>query len=251
VGAGIGQPLGTAGGTQAGAAQAVAAAAAGSRLADWLKSASTGLNIGSWSLTGLGGLASKAISRLNAGLAGRLQEMASIFARGGEEALSSSGIHRIVARYMANSARASNFANWLKRGSTGLDALGAGATALGQGMDSSAETMIGKITSGGAAGAFSWATRNNPYVFAADMVGMATGVDGPSVIMNSSFESIAVAGEGLITGSTGGMESLHQRQLNGDFGIVFREAAQAGDFWAKNGVVGGMSQFWGEVKGLF
>jgi WXG100 family type VII secretion target len=228
---------------------AVAAGVAG--LADWFKSVAGGLNIGSWTFTGLGRLASNAASRLNAALAGRLEQMASIFARGGEEALSKGGIHALVAGYMTNSARAAKTADWLNKGSTGLSALGAGATSVGQGMASSAETWIGKITSGGAAGAFSWAMRNNPYVFAGDMVGMATGLDGPSTIMNSSFESIVVTGEGLVTGSTRGMESLHQRQLNGEWGGVFKAAAEAGDFWADHGVVGGLGMFWNEVKSVF
>lgn len=242
---------------ETGSASAQAAGGAGGAgagvggVADWFKSLSTGLNIGSWTFTGLGKLASNAASRLSAALAGRLEQMASIFARGGEEALSKSGISALVAKYMANSARAAGIADWLKKGSTGLSALGAGATAVGQGMSSSAETWIGKITSGGAAGAFSWATRSNPYVFAGDMLGMATGLDGPSTIMNSSFESIVVTGEGLISGSTRGMESLHQRQLNGEWGGVFKAAAEAGDFWADHGVVGGLGMFWDEVKSVF
>ena len=107
------------------------------------------------------------------------------------------------------------------------------------------------MTSSGAATAFSWGTRNNPYIAGADLIGTFTGLDSPSTIMNSSFESIVVTTEGLITGESGGMANLHQKQLNGDWGPLFRNAAEAGDFWADNGIGGGLGMFWDAVTDSF
>lgn len=217
---------------------------------DWLKSAATGLSVATFGLKGLGRLATNVADRARLVMQQRWQKMASVFARGGEAALEETGVAAAVARWTTSSARASQLAEGLGRWSDRLGKVGAGVTALDQGVRSSAETWLGKITSGGAAGAFALGV-NNPYVAAADMAGLALGLDGPSQIMNSSFESIVVTTEGLITGSPAGMSNLHQRQLAGEWGPLFREAAEAGDFWAEHGVVGGMGMFWDAVTDSF
>ncbi len=225
--------------------------AASKAWADALQSFGTGLNISGWSLTGLGKLASNVAADARLMANARHQQMVSIFARGGEAALRRTGVHSVVADWTSRSARAARSAEVLGRWS---DRLGKGAaifSGASQGVRSSAETWVGKVSDGGAAGAFAWGTRANPWVFGADMAGMALGVDGPSSIMNGSFESIAVTTEGLITGSPVGMSNLHERQLAGEWGPMFREAAEAGDFWTEHGVVGGMGMFWDAVTEPF
>lgn len=206
-----------------------------------------GLTVSGFSLTGLGKLASNAAADAARIASFRYQQMASIFARGGEEALQRSGVHAITARWAARSARAAQAADILNRWSDRLGKVGVGVTVVGQGVRSSAETWMGRLTSSGAAGAFAWGTRANPVVAAADVAGIALGVDGPSSVMNASFESIVVTTEGLITGSPVGMANLHERQLAGEWGPLFREAAEAGDFWAEHGLIGGGAMFFDAV----
>lgn len=242
---------GAAAGVGAGAGSGAGAGAeggGGSGLPGWFTDAVMGVKITGRSLRGLAGLVSSAAQRpLTAGL----QQMAAIFARGGEEALSRTGIHELVARWTTNAARANNIANWLGRGATGLRFLGTGMTTVGQVATSSAESLAGRLTSGGLAGAASFAVSPNPYWFAADVAGYALGVDRPSQVIQGSIDTIVTTGEGLFTGSTRGMEQIHQRQLSGQSGWVFQKAAEAGDFWAEHGVGGGLGMFWDEVTGLF
>ena len=132
-----------------------------------------------------------------------------------------------------------------------MSVVGTAGTTVEQAMETSAQTWLGKITSTGAAGGFSWAARNNGIIGAADAVGGVLGTDTPSGIWNASVESIVVTGEGLVTGDTRGMATLHQKQLNGDWGPLFREAAEAGDFWAEHGIGGGLGMFWDAVTDSF
>jgi WXG100 family type VII secretion target len=247
VGAGAGArtgagPVGTGGDSGPGAG------GAGSGLPGWWTDAQMGVKIAGRSLRGLAGLISAAAQRP---LAAGLQQMAAIFARGGEEALGRAGIHEMVARLTSNAARAENTAAWIRRGATGLRFLGAGMTTYGQFETSSAESLAGQVTSAGLAGGASLAVSPNPYWFAGDVVGYALGVDRPSQIIQGSIDTIVTTGEGLITGSTRGMESIHQRNLSGANGWVFQQAAEAGNFWAEHGVGGGLKMFWNEVTGLF
>jgi hypothetical protein len=217
-------------------------------LPGWWTDAQMGVKIAGRTLRGLAGLVAAIAQRpLTAGL----QQMAAIFARGGEQALSRTGVHEMVARLTSNAARANNIANWLRRSATGLRFLGAGMTTYGQFATTSAESLAGQLTSAGLAGGASLAVAPNPYWFVADVAGYALGVDRPSQIIQSSIDNIVTTGEGLLTGSTGGMERIHQRNLSGANGWVFQQAAEAGNFWAEHGVAGGLSMFWDEVTGLF
>ena len=248
-GAGAGAGAGGQAGAEAGpGGGAGAEGGGGSGLPGWFTDAVMGVKITGRSLRGLAGLISSVAQRpLTAGL----QQMAAIFARGGEEALSQTGIHALVARWTSNAARANNIANWLGRGATGLRFLGTGMTTVGQVATSSAESLAARLTSGGLAGAASFAVSPNPYWFAADVAGYALGIDRPSQVIQGSIDTIVTTGEGLFTGSTRGMEQIHQRQLSGESGWVFQKAAEAGDFWAQHGVGGGLGMFWDEVTGLF
>lgn len=225
-----------------------------SGLPDWLSNTINALGLTSSSLTGLGELAARVAGYAESARASSWDDMARVFALGGEDALRATGLHETVARWTTNSARASRLSEFL--GNKWFDRLGKAAavgTGVEQAFTSSAETLPGKLVSGGGAGALAWASRNNPYLAAADLGFTAVGLenDRPSAIVGNSVDNIVVLGEGLTTGSTRGMESIHSRNLSGENGWVFQQAAQAGDFWAENGISGGMSQFWTEVKGLF
>lgn len=249
-GNGRGAGTGAGGGPDGGGGGAETAGA----LPDWLSNAINALGLTSSSVTGLGGLASKLAAYAESARAGSWDDMARVFAQGGEDALRATGLHETVARWTTNSARASRLSEFL--GNKWFDRLGKAAaigTGIEQAVTSSAETLPGKLISGGGAGALAWASRNNPYLAVADLGFTAVGLgdDRPSAIVGNSVDNIVVLGEGLTTGSTRGMESIHGRNLSGENGWVFQQAAQAGDFWAENGISGGMGQFWTEVKGLF
>jgi hypothetical protein len=260
--AGAGPGTGT-----AGAGPGTGGGGGGSGLPGWLSNVTDALSLGSWSFTGLAKLASNAAQTAQRLMGGALPHMAEIFARGGEEALARTGLHELVARYSADAARAGQNFETYGKWSNRLNLAGAGFTALTQADSSSAETLAGKLISAGAAGGASWGsglspwttsfTRHNAYFFAADaaILGVntvaGTNIDRPTQIVNSAIDNIVTTGEGLFTGSTGGMEQIHQRNLSGQNGWVFQKAAEAGNFWAEHGVGGGLSMFWDEVTGLF
>ncbi len=177
--------------------------------------------------------------------------MAGVFSIGGEAALTKTGLAEYVANATTDAARASRVSDWIGKAGTGVDVVGTAGDTLEQAMETSAQTWLGKLTSTGAAGGFSWAARNNPVVAIGDVAGGFLGGDTPSGVWNASVESITVTTEGLLTGESGGMAALHQKQLNGDWGPLFREAAEAGDFWAENGVLGGLGMAWDAVTDSF
>ena len=169
-----------------------------------------------------GGLAGKYTDFLVKRADNAAQLMADVFSIGGEDAILKSGVAEMVADRTADVARAKQLSGWLDNVGTGMSVVGTAGTTVEQAMETSAQTWLGKITSTGAAGGFSWAARNNGIIGAADAVGGVLGTDTPSGIWNASVESIVVTGEGLVTGDTRGMATLHQKQLNGDWGPLFR-----------------------------
>lgn len=215
----------------------------------------------SWALSGLAGLFSTpTLSQLS-------YRMAEIFAEGGEAALQRTGISRLVSQWQQLDSTLQKFGNR-------LNALGAGFAGLGQAVGSSAETLVGKIVSGGLAGgaAFGvgqspWATgpwaaanpfmRRNGYFFAADMailgLNSTFGInfDRPSAIVNTAIDNIVTTGEGFITGSSEGWARIHQRNLSGESTWVFKKAAEAGEFYAEHGVVAPLKEIGNAVLDIF
>lgn len=41
---------------------------------------------------------------------------------------------------------------------------------------------------------------------------------------------------------TSGLESVHERSKSGEWGTPLRKASEAGDFWAKSGIRGGLEE---------
>jgi hypothetical protein len=130
---------------------------------------------------------------------------------------------------------------------TGLAVVGSGANAINQGLNADATTTTGKVVTGVAAGGVSFAaSKLHPGVAAVDL---ATG-GAVSQNLNNGVNATATIVDGLATGNSEGMENLHQENLNGENGVIAREAAEAGDFWADKGVSGGLSEF-GDAVGYF
>lgn len=218
----------------------------------------------SWVFSGLGGLLPDTRNWIKYS-----HQMAQIFAEGGEAALQRTGIAQIVAKWQAANARLQPLRDW----GNWLNTVGAGFTGLGQGIGSGADTLVGKIVSGGLAGgaAFGagqspWATapftsagfmRHNGYFFAADMavlgVNTAFGIniDRPTAIVNTAIDNIVTTAEGFVTGSSEGWARIHQRNLSGESTWVFQKAAEAGEFYAEHGVVAPLKEIGNAVLDLF
>lgn len=215
------------------------------------------VGVASGVLNGLAGLVTTPVWSAHAHL------MADIFAQGGEAALLRTGIAPIVANWQSLD---STVQSWGNR----LTSIGAGLTGLGQRMNSSADTLVGKIISGTLAGGASygtgqspWATtpwaagsafmKHNGYYFAADTAiwglnsTFGTNIDRPSAIVNTAIDNIVTTTEGFVTGSSEGWARIHQRNLSGQNTWVFQKAAEAGEFYAEHGVVGPLKEIGKEI----
>lgn len=175
--------------------------------------------------------------------------MAQVFAEGGEEALRATRAHQTAARLETTAARATQSATRLQRAGGALNIAAGALTAVDQFQRSEAQSTVARTASAGGAGTLAVAVgARHPYFAAADAAAQLLGApDTPSNIINRSVDTIATVGEGVVTGDIRGMDSLHQSNLRGDNGPVFQAAAEAGDFWAEHGVVGGLSEFGGAV----
>lgn len=112
-----------------------------------------------------------------------------------------------------------------------LSALGAVTNGLSAGLDSAAETKLGKLVDGVTAGSLN-------YFFGAAIgttpVGMAVGAldaftgNNLSNTLNSLSTTVATMGEYVATGSTKGLQDLAEKQRKGDFGFIIQGANAAG-----------------------
>ena len=136
----------------------------------------------------------------------------------------------------------------LGRYNTGLAVIGAGANGINQGLNADATSTTGKVLTGvGATGISFAASKLHPGVAAVDL---ATG-GAVSQNLNNGVNAPITIIDGLATGNSEGMENLHQENLRGDNGVIAREAAEAGDFWAEKGVSGGLREFGDAVNYFF
>jgi uncharacterized phage infection (PIP) family protein YhgE len=150
-------------------------------------------------------------------------------------------------RVLDKADNAAGTQSMLGKYNTGLAVVGAGANAVNQGLNADATTTTGKVVTGVAAGGVSFAaSKLHPGVAAVDL---ATG-GAVSQNLNNGVNATVTIVDGLATGNSEGMENLHQENLNGENGVIAQEAAEAGDFWADNGVRGGLSEL-GDAVGYF
>ncbi|MCQ3976647.1 MAG: hypothetical protein DPW09_24710 [Anaerolineae bacterium] len=68
--------------------------------------------------------------------------------------------------------------------------------------------------------------------------------------LQTSIRGTLTLTEAGITGDTRGIEIFHQRSIRGDYGAIFQTASEAGEFWAKEGFIGGLKTF-GQAVNLF
>ncbi|MBI2568133.1 MAG: hypothetical protein HYV63_13975 [Candidatus Schekmanbacteria bacterium] len=154
-----------------------------------------------------------------------------------------------AARSAVNAGRVARAAH---TAGTAAAVVGAAATAVNQYQTSTATTGAGRVVDAGLAGAVSGVLATNPAIAAADIV---TG-GGVSNTTSASVHALTTAGEAATqlatTGDptqvdTRGMDEFHRRSVNGELGRVSQAASQAGDYWADNGVGGGLRDFWRQV----
>ena len=158
---------GGAGGVAAGVAAGTSAADADGGLPSapqWLKDFNFGMDVTGLGMMGLGKLASNIAVSLSSSAESARRLMAGVFSIGGEEALAKTGLAEYVANATTDAARAGQVSDWIGKAGTGVDVVGTAGDTLEQAMETSAQTWLGKLTSTGAAGGFSWAARNNPAV---------------------------------------------------------------------------------------
>lgn len=216
--------------------------------------------------------------------------MVKTFAEGGELALKNTGAAKAAMNLESSALRTASLASKLDKTGKALGVAGGVLTAVDQGLNSSAQTTAGKVISGTIAGGTGYAFgASHPYLAAGDAIaGLAGAPDTPSNVFNKSVDTLVTVSEAAITGDTKGLDTLHERNLSGENGVVFQTAggigeqfaaitdavatgdvgaldrlhqnnlngdngalmkmsAEAGDYWAEHGIVGGLSNFWDAI----
>lgn len=160
--------------------------------------------------------------------------MAQVFTEGGEQALQSTGVARATANLETAAQRTAATAGRINTAGKVLGVAGGALTAVDQGLNSSAQSTAGKVTSGTLAGTASYAVgATHPYLAAADAVaGLAGSPETPSNVLNKSIDTLVTVGEAAVTRDTRGLDQLHQRNLSGQNGPVFQTAAGVGEQYA-------------------
>jgi hypothetical protein len=160
--------------------------------------------------------------------------MAQVFTQGGEAALQTTGAARTAANLETAAQQTARTASRLNTAGHVLGVIGGTMTGIDQGLNSSAQTTAGKVTSGTLAGAASYGLGlTNPHLAAADAIaGLAGAPDTPSNVLNRSIDTLVTVGEAVATQDTRGLEQLHQRNLSGQSGPVFQTAAGIGEQYA-------------------
>ncbi len=175
--------------------------------------------------------------------------VAKVFAEGGEAALNATNAHRTAANLESAAARTASTASRLKTTGKVLGVVGGAFTAIDQSTNSSAESTEAKVLSGTLAGTATYAVgMTNPYLAASDAVANLAGApDTPGNVLNKSIDTIVTIGEAAVNQDMRAIDNLNARNLRGDNGVVFQAAAEAGEYWAEHGIIGGLSNFWDAV----
>lgn len=128
----------------------------------------------------------------------------------------------------------------------GLVVVGAGLEGYVGYADSTTQTTGGKLTNGALAGAGGALLMSNMWVAGADL--MAPKGFKLSEIYRGGAGAVSSIAEGMVTGDTRGMDEFQRRSKNGDYGQVMKASSEAGDYWAKNGIEGGITKAWQGLK---
>ena len=108
-------------------------------------------------------------------------------------------------------------------------------------LDSTAKTTAGKGVSAALGAGAGYLIMRNPYVAAGDM--LAPKDYKLSEIYSGGVTAVVAIGEGLLTSDTEAMDEFHRRSMQGHYGKVMQAASEAGEFWNKKGIVGGLTEF--------
>ena len=171
----------------------------------------------------------------------------------------------------------------LAKSSKGLSIAGPVLTGASQMLDSTTTTTAGTATNGTAAatGAMLYGAKH-PVLAVADSVSGAFGGPSLSSMTNKGINTIVTIGEAAVTGDSRGLDKLNKDNLsgknggimhmaaaygdalagngtkalenyqnkarNGDYGTVAKTLARTGDYWAENGIIGGLKEFANNVR---
>jgi len=113
-------------------------------------------------------------------------------------------------------------------------------------VDSNNKTTGGKLANGALAGGGGALVMANPWVAGADM--LAPEGYKLSEVYRGGAGAVSSIAEGMITGDTRGMDEFHGRSKRGDYGVVMKQASEAGDYWAQHGIGGGLALGWENLK---
>lgn len=137
-----------------------------------------------------------------------------------------------------------------------LGVTGAVATAVDQYKSSTARSKAGKVIDAAGAGIMSFVFgKKNPIVAAGDAL---TG-GRLSTTLNGAVRAATTLGEGVASAvrsgaknvDTRGIEKFHADAAKGKYGPVFKAASEAGNYWSKYGITGGLREAWSGFKLLF
>ena len=123
----------------------------------------------------------------------------------------------------------------------GLVIVGSALEGIASYLDSTAKTTTGKGVNaalGAGSGALIMA---NPYVAGGDFL-LPKGYK-LSEIYHGGATAVTAIGEGLLSGDCEAMDEFHRRSMQGHYGKVMQAASEAGEFWNKKGIVGGLKEF--------
>lgn len=125
-----------------------------------------------------------------------------------------------------------NTSKGLAKAGQALAVLGAVTNGVSAGLDSAAQTKLGKVLDGVTAGSLNYffgaAVGTTPVGIAVGAVDAFTG-NNLANTLNSLSTTVATMGEYVTTGSTKGLEELAAKQQKGDYGFIIQGAASAGN----------------------
>ena len=128
----------------------------------------------------------------------------------------------------------------------GLMVVGAVLEGVAGWVDSNAKTTRGKATNAVLAAGAGALIMSDAAVAVGDML-MPKGFK-LSEVYQGTAGALAAIGEGFVEGDGDAMAKFHERSKSGDYGIVMQAASEAGDYWARKGLTGGISEFAEAVK---
>jgi hypothetical protein len=107
--------------------------------------------------------------------------------------------------------------------------------------ESTAQTKAGKVANavlGAAGGALTMA--RGPIALADAVAPKGYKL---SEVYRGTAGALTSIGEGLLTGDTRAMDEFHRRAMRGAYGKLMVAASEAGEYWERQGVGGGLREF--------